>query len=200
MQLCPAALSQVLMCCPAVVECCHSLWRLAGKCSAITSLVQTLVTGAEPAQIGAFLVLLRAKGETAEEIAGMARAMRALSVPVETPYDGLYSLIPAAAHLVLPVSAAGAACTESEPEAKDPAAFILQGICLACAADQPPAMSLRRCKHCRLKTRPFSAPSHSAGHCGNWWRWHWLCQHLDRCYRHCGCRWRQGCQARQPVR
>lgn len=46
------------------------------------------MTGAEPAQIGAFLVLLRAKGETAEEVAGMAKAMRALCVPVETPYDG----------------------------------------------------------------------------------------------------------------
>lgn len=88
----------------------------AGECSAITFLVQTLVTGAEPAQIGAFLVLLRAKGETAEEIAGMARAMRALSVPVETPYDGGYSVVPAAARLLLPVSAAGAVCTVSEPD------------------------------------------------------------------------------------
>ncbi|KAI7841008.1 hypothetical protein COHA_005236 [Chlorella ohadii] len=51
--------------------------------------LQTLVTGADPAQIGAFLVLLRAKGETAEEVAGMARAMRALAVAVETPYDVL---------------------------------------------------------------------------------------------------------------
>ncbi|PRW61048.1 anthranilate phosphoribosyltransferase [Chlorella sorokiniana] len=51
--------------------------------------LQALVTGAEPAQIGAFLVLLRAKGETAEEIAGMARAMRSLAVAVETPYDVL---------------------------------------------------------------------------------------------------------------
>ena len=47
-----------------------------------------LVAGAEPAQMAAFLVLLRAKGETAEEIAGMAKAMRALGVPVHTGCDG----------------------------------------------------------------------------------------------------------------
>ena len=42
---------------------------------------------ATPAQLGAFLVALRLKGETAEEIAGMARVMRAkaLRVPFEGP-------------------------------------------------------------------------------------------------------------------
>eukprot|EP00887_Chlorella_sp_A99_P005975 scaffold27.g5975.t1 len=39
-----------------------------------------LVDGGQPAQIAAFLVLLRAKGETAAEVAGMAKALRALSV------------------------------------------------------------------------------------------------------------------------
>ena len=39
--------------------------------------------------MAAFLVLLRAKGETAEEIAGLANAMRDLCVPVKTPYDVL---------------------------------------------------------------------------------------------------------------
>lgn len=51
--------------------------------------LQTLVTGAEPTQMAAFLVLLRAKGETAEEIAGLAKAMRALSIPVHTGCDVL---------------------------------------------------------------------------------------------------------------
>lgn len=50
--------------------------------------LQTLVAGAEPAQMAAFLVLLRAKGETAEEVAGLAKAMRAMSVPVHTSSDG----------------------------------------------------------------------------------------------------------------
>ncbi|MBI4299166.1 MAG: anthranilate phosphoribosyltransferase [Chloroflexi bacterium] len=39
---------------------------------------------ATPAQLGAFLVALRLKGETAEEIAGMARVMRAKALRVET--------------------------------------------------------------------------------------------------------------------
>ncbi|KAL4856534.1 Anthranilate phosphoribosyltransferase [Chlorella vulgaris] len=51
--------------------------------------LQALVAGAEPAQMGAFLVLLRAKGETAEEVAGLAKAMRTLGVPVHTGYDVL---------------------------------------------------------------------------------------------------------------
>ena len=38
---------------------------------------------ADPAQISAFLVLMRAKGESPEEMAGMARAMRARAVTVD---------------------------------------------------------------------------------------------------------------------
>ena len=41
---------------------------------------------ATPAQLAAFLVALRLKGETAEEIAGMARVMRAKALRV--PFDG----------------------------------------------------------------------------------------------------------------
>jgi anthranilate phosphoribosyltransferase len=37
---------------------------------------------ATPAQIGGFLIALRLKGETADEIAGFAEAMRAHVVPV----------------------------------------------------------------------------------------------------------------------
>jgi anthranilate phosphoribosyltransferase len=43
--------------------------------------------GATPAQIGAFLVALRMKGETADELAGLATTMRARAVPLATP-DG----------------------------------------------------------------------------------------------------------------
>lgn len=45
--------------------------------------------GDNHAQMAAFVVLLRAKGETASEIAGLAKAMEDLCVPVETPYDVL---------------------------------------------------------------------------------------------------------------
>ena len=40
---------------------------------------------ATPAQIGALLVALRMKGETADEIAGAARAMRERAMPVRCP-------------------------------------------------------------------------------------------------------------------
>jgi anthranilate phosphoribosyltransferase len=44
---------------------------------------------ATPAQIGGFLVALRAKGETADEIAGCAEAMRAHALPVRPQRDDL---------------------------------------------------------------------------------------------------------------
>ena len=44
---------------------------------------------AEPEQIAAFLVLLRAKGETGAEMAGLARAMKARGVPVDAGDDVL---------------------------------------------------------------------------------------------------------------
>ena len=44
---------------------------------------------ADPAQISAFLVLLRAKGETGAEMAGLARAMKARGVPVSAGDDVL---------------------------------------------------------------------------------------------------------------
>ena len=42
---------------------------------------------ATPAQLGAFLVALRMKGESSEEILGMVRAMRAKAVPVQAEGD-----------------------------------------------------------------------------------------------------------------
>lgn len=41
-----------------------------------------ILKGADPIQVGALLVLLRAKGETAQEIAGMVRAMKSVCIPV----------------------------------------------------------------------------------------------------------------------
>src|SRR4051812_17674083 len=43
----------------------------------------------DPVQTGAFLIALRAKGETVPELVGLARTMRSLATPVETGRDDL---------------------------------------------------------------------------------------------------------------
>jgi anthranilate phosphoribosyltransferase len=54
------------------------------------NVMDTIMLGeATPAQIGGFLVALRLKGETAEEIAGCAEAMRAHVLPVKAKRDDL---------------------------------------------------------------------------------------------------------------
>jgi len=53
-----------------------------------------IMTGAAtPAQIGGFLVALRAKGETADEIAGCAEAMRAHVLPVRPSRDDVVDVV-----------------------------------------------------------------------------------------------------------
>jgi anthranilate phosphoribosyltransferase len=52
--------------------------------SAMTEIMNGEVT---PAQFGAFVTALRMKGETSEEIAGMAKVMRAKAIPVHA--DGM---------------------------------------------------------------------------------------------------------------
>jgi anthranilate phosphoribosyltransferase len=51
---------------------------------ASTVLAEIMEGRTEPIQTGAFLIALRAKGETVSELVGLARTMRALSVPVQT--------------------------------------------------------------------------------------------------------------------
>ncbi len=51
---------------------------------ALAVMEEMMTDKATPAQIGAFLVALKMKGETVEEITGMARAMRAKATPLET--------------------------------------------------------------------------------------------------------------------
>ncbi|MGH2792688.1 MAG: anthranilate phosphoribosyltransferase [Actinomycetota bacterium] len=58
-----------------------------GEAEAAAAMSEIFSGSATPAQMGGFLLALRAKGETAEEIAGLARTMRAFSkkVDVEGP-------------------------------------------------------------------------------------------------------------------
>jgi anthranilate phosphoribosyltransferase len=57
---------------------------------AMTAAMDAIMSGAcDEGQIGLFLTALAAKGETAEEVAGAARAMRAHMTPIRSRYDRL---------------------------------------------------------------------------------------------------------------
>lgn len=54
----------------------------------MSAVVEAIMTGqVEAGQIGVFLIALREKGETAEEIAGAARTMRRHMTPIRTKHD-----------------------------------------------------------------------------------------------------------------
>jgi anthranilate phosphoribosyltransferase len=55
---------------------------------AFAAMETVLAGGASPAQIAAFLVALRMKGETVEEVVGFARAMRRMAAAVDTGLVG----------------------------------------------------------------------------------------------------------------
>ena len=58
------------------------------------AVMQLIMTGeASESQIAGFLVALRIKGETVDEIAGAAEVMRALATPVETARDDLVDIV-----------------------------------------------------------------------------------------------------------
>jgi anthranilate phosphoribosyltransferase len=76
----------------------HSFLSLLGRVSAgedldgseMTAAMNVLMSGTcDEGQIGLFLTALAAKGETAEEVAGAARAMRAHMTPIRSRYDRL---------------------------------------------------------------------------------------------------------------
>ncbi len=52
----------------------------------IESVLKEILSGVNEAQIAAFLVLLSAKGETVEEIYGLAKTMRSMMIKVKAPY------------------------------------------------------------------------------------------------------------------
>ena len=59
----------------------------AGETEAV--LAEIMAGNAGETQIGAFLIALRTKGETPDELAGLARAMRAMATPVRASRDDL---------------------------------------------------------------------------------------------------------------
>jgi anthranilate phosphoribosyltransferase len=65
----------------AIDELCNGTNLTADHTSA--ALTEIMEGRAEPVQTGAFLIALRAKGETDAELVGLARTMRALAAPVE---------------------------------------------------------------------------------------------------------------------
>jgi anthranilate phosphoribosyltransferase len=76
----------------------HSFLSLLGRVSAgenldgsemITAMNALMSGTCDEGQIGLFLTALAAKGETAEEVAGAARAMRAHMTPIRSRYDRL---------------------------------------------------------------------------------------------------------------
>ena len=51
--------------------------------------MQIILEGADPHQTAAFLAILKYRGETAEEVAGMVRALQKKALPVEPPFSVL---------------------------------------------------------------------------------------------------------------
>ena len=68
----------------------EALHKIANHCSSLTRdearevMTEILRGEATPAQIGAFLVALHMKGETVEEIVGLAQAIREQATPLQS--------------------------------------------------------------------------------------------------------------------
>src|ERR687891_2729850 len=57
--------------------------------TAAAAMMEIMEGAATPAQIAGFVIALRAKGETTDEIVGLVRTMRAYGERVEVPYPSL---------------------------------------------------------------------------------------------------------------
>jgi len=96
--------------------------RPLGRDEAHAAVTDLLRGDATPAQAGAFLISMRIKGETADEMAGMAQALRDAAVPLRPPadgrpvvacagsYDGIAESPALSLAAAIVASAAGAAC------------------------------------------------------------------------------------------
>ena len=102
--------------------------------------VEAIIEGADPCQAAAFLVLLKAKGETGQEVAGMVSAMRNHMIPVSpgvpcvdivgTGGDGHHTV-----NFSTAASVVAAACGASVAKHGNRS---VSSMCAACALSHPP--------------------------------------------------------------
>ena len=110
--------------------------------------VEAIIEGADPCQAAAFLVLLKAKGETGQEVAGMVSAMRNHMIPVSpgvpcvdivgTGGDGHHTV-----NFSTAASVVAAACGASVAKHGNRS---VSSMCAACTLSHPP-YSLRPARH-----------------------------------------------------
>ena len=108
--------------------------------------VEAIIAGADPCQAAAFLVLLKAKGETGQEVAGMVGAMRNHMIPVSpgvpcvdivgTGGDGHHTV-----NFSTAASVVAAACGASVAKHGNRS---VSSMCAACALPHPLRLALHQ--------------------------------------------------------